>query len=514
MSSQVRVTASDADDDGCDLRRALKSRLGARVEARNWRLRKGPFGLDPFVRALEFVHKELRRGLQLEAALAAATGALGDVHGGLRRFVECALAQYFDYHESREQELGPLNFLGVWTVVPLKQNARLGAWGPLYESAAGDREIRRLRMGKARDELTPWASIAAKVAGQAVGAVEPRRIHVVELGLADGIEEPLLTGLTPEQVETRYDDTGRDAANDVVLGSQATPGVGCGDCQAAAVCPELVPVPEVLQQDHAGRWTRSIAMHELLSYEQCPAQWYLRSVAKLPGVDDGTPAIHRGNVVHEWLKLAHQRETPCTAADLPEPDTGHLGLAEGVLSQDDCAIALPFLKAHIPVCPLADAGTTVVEIERNVHGFDAISDVVAVAKPDMVLRRGDALVFHEVKTTEARLPESDDDAREKYPVVAMNLLMLEHGVTQWFGAAHGEVQLEVVTPRGARVFRYGTDDELVMTLSRSRIRNLTGEWLDDREWETRPGAHCRRCSVRRWCPDSVAADAPVDGDSC
>ncbi|MGP4019248.1 PD-(D/E)XK nuclease family protein [Saccharopolyspora sp. 5N708] len=456
------------------------------------------------------MHTELRRGRPLDEALAAATGALGQVHDGLRCFVEHALQQYFDYHESREQELGPLRYLGVWTVVPLKQNARLGAWGPMYESAAGDREIRRLRMGRARDELTPWASIAAKVAVQATGEVEAHRIHVVELGLADGIEKPLLTGLTPEQVEARYEDGGRDAANDVVLGSRTAPGVGCGDCQATAVCPELVPVPEVLQQDHAGRWTRSIAMHELLSYEECPAQWYLRSVAKLPGADDGTPAIHRGNVVHEWLKLAHRRETPCTAADLPEPESGRLGLAEGVLSRDDCAIALPFLKAHLQVCPLAEAATSVVEIERNVHGFDAISDVVAVAKPDMVLRRGDTLVFHEVKTTEARLPETDDDAREKYPAVAMNLLMLQHGVARRFGAARGEVQLEVVTPRGARIFRYGTDDELVMTLARSRIRNLTGEWLDDREWQTRPGARCKRCSVRRWCPDS-AADAPVDG---
>ena len=94
------------------------------------------------------------------------------------------------------------------------------------------------------------------------------------------------------------------------------------------------------------------------------------------------------------------RQVPCSAADLPEP-TVPAGF--GTLTPEEYRVAYRSLRQDLNVCPLRDPGTAVVHVEQALHGFDRTADVVVVLKPDVLLRRGDALVMREVKTTAIRL---------------------------------------------------------------------------------------------------------------
>lgn len=503
-SRLIRVSASIAEDSYgvCPLHLAWKSRpeLWPTSEGARRSQYQGP--LFRLVDAISQVHLLTDRGIDLDAAIARSKGLLQSLHAGDLAFAEHALERYFEYHEAREEELGPLRFMTKWSVVPLSVNAQLAVWGPMYESLRGDREIRRLRFSSARRDHTVWADIAAHVASKSPGRRRAAAIHVVEVGLADGCERHILAGISPAEAERLYMDHGREAANKVALGTETRPGRSCAECKLTNVCDALVPVPGVLQLERPTRSTVSVSANDLERYEACPSRWHMES-EHLPSEREETEAQRRGMAVHTWLQAAHGRGVPCAHEDLVDFSDGNstLKLADGVLEADDYRLAEPFLRSHIDVCPLRAPSVQITSIESNIYGHDTVSDVVVASKPDMVFLQDGRLVLREVKTTEKQPPIDADDARTRFLTVSLNLLLLESGLVRDYEVEAREVQLEILTPGGGYLFSYTADDHVLMAMTKSRVRNLAREWANDNSWIAKPGPHCVWCPVRRWCPD-------------
>ena len=274
------------------------------------------------------------------------------VHRLLRPYVRLAVDNILEVHESIEAELGSLRILPgdpfVGTVT-----RQLAAWAPLYETADEIREIRRFRHSSVRvdEESERWSVIAAYVAATYRAEPEPGRVRVVEIGAVDGSAAVLFDG-TVAEARDRFQASGRSLAAAAADDDHVVPCRACGDCKAAGSCRALVPVNGMLGQPGRGHSSRSVSASELEQYGRCPGQWLLDSAVHLPKEEAGGEGAFRGRAVHRWLQAAHSRQVPCIDADLPAPGTG-LGLADGVLNEEEYEIAYPFLVQHAGRCPLA-----------------------------------------------------------------------------------------------------------------------------------------------------------------
>lgn len=499
-----RVTASDAESatDGCALAKALKARPRTWPDTGQWRYRRNDlsFALGPFTKAIEQIHRDCARGDDIDEALRRAQRGLGPIHPGLRRFLEIALDHYVDYHDAREHEIGPLRYIGLFNEIDLKPGSSIMAWGPLYETDNGIREIRRLRFDTAKPTPTLWTDYAAHVAARLDTGRPVRQVFVTEVGLRDGGERHVVPGITPDEAHVQFERSGRAIALAIVSGTSRTAGNECESCKFGGGCPDLVPVPGALQLDRPAAWTRSVSAHDLALYARCPSRWYMQRLANLPRDAEEGDALRRGTAIHAWIETAHQRNVPCTPDDLPDPNQG-LGLAEGLLTEEAYRLARPFLLHHVNACPFASGRVEVVLAECSIHGRDAQADVVVVAKPDLVIRRDDTLVVREIKTTGLTVPDNSAAAADLHLAVAFDLAILAHGLAQHHHCTRGEVELEILTPHGATVFTYATDDPSTMATARQQLKDLAIRWANDTTWTTNPDNHCTWCPVRTWCPD-------------
>ncbi len=485
-------------DGKCGLGLALKVRPNTKPDTGDWSKRKGPFTLDSFAEALKRVNWRVQRGTDLWTAVGLEKARLSAMHNGLRLFLEHALDAYFEYHEARQEQLGPLQLIDTWVVVEEKSNSALSAWGALYESPHGNREFRRFRFDTARSAVTPWAHIGARVAAKAAGRYPVRRIWITEVGLRNGIEHHVLSGITAEDAEDLYERFGRDAAITATAGEDPTPGPGCSGCKITGACTALIRAPGFLGVDLPGSWTRSVSASDLEQYEQCPSRWYMQREIHLPhDIEDSAPLL-RGQAVHEVLALVHARGCACNMNDFPPPDGGPLVFADRVIDPAAYAIAYPYLVAHIASCQ-HQSELEVIAAERTIYCYDPDADAVIATKADALWRRGDALVLREIKTVERDVDTTADMIFGRYLAVAWGLGVLASGMASHFGARRGAVQLEIVSPTRSQVFVYSTDDIDLMKMARGRIRRLADKWLYDTTWEPNPNAHCGTCPVRRWC---------------
>jgi hypothetical protein len=508
QNTVVRVGASDAEAVGnqCDVQIALKCRPETFADTGPWRKRSGPFALGELLKAIAEVHRRTRRGDDLPTALRMGKVTFVTQHPGVRVYLEHALDNYFDYHESRETVLGPLRMITDWTVVEKAPNVSIAAWGPLYEAEDGSREVRRLRVGKAHDEPTVWLPFAAHSAALAAGQRPATRIFVTEIGLLDASTALLVDGISPEEAERWWEDEGRPVARAATGGTARITGSCCADCKATTACPDLVRVNGAVQMSTPGPWLRTVSALDLAVYHECAARWFLERHHHLPAEREGNAGLLRGTAVHAWLEWAHSRAVPCTHEDLPNPvDVTATQLAEWALEAEDYEAAFPYLFAHVDTCPLSGRTLSPLTAEETLFTYDADADVVPVVKPDAMWREGDTLIAREYKSTEDPLPEDEDEARDRFgPLLPWLLTLLERGLMQHFGCSNAVVELEVITPAGARVYKFSTDDVVLMKFARRRIKSLSGAWHQDQTFATHSGPHCERCPVRRWCPDRDA----------
>jgi hypothetical protein len=354
-------------------------------------------------------------------------------------------------------------------------------------------------MSSVQPEATAWAYVAVHVAAEQAGWYPTRRVWVTEISLRDGIEHHVLDGLTPEEAEELYVAHGRPAALDAARGKVAKPGRGCSSCKLTAACTDLIPLPGFLQAERPGPWTRSVSASDLEVYERCPSQWYMDKEAHLPRDAEGSEALLRGRAVHRWIEAAHARGRACTLDDLPQRLDDIPVIGSEVLEPSDYQLADSYLRAHVTCCPLRDGPLRSLRAERTLYAYDSVADAVIATKADALWLQGNTLVLREIKTTQ-ELPElTADEILTRFLAVSWGLVAMESGLINHFGASRGEVQLEVLTPTGARIFTYSTDDKVLMRMARGRVRRLATKWLTDETWIASPNIGCGSCAVRRWC---------------
>lgn len=395
----------------------------------------------------------------------------------------------------------------------------LTAWGRWYAAQDGSvREFRRLRLRRPGPAGAPGTHAMALVTAtglRAVGSVyrdlpvevrpdaaAPVRVRVVEVALDLDVLPKVLVDATPEEVRRSYHDHARPIALDVTVGGGRTPGSDCAECKLRATCDTLPHTPGLLGLADRGTHRRTWSVSTGRQYQICPAQAHLREL-RLPGErgEDHT-SVRRGVLVHEWLRIAHGRERPCTPADLPEDGPGFAG---EFMTHGEYREIRPFLLAHLEVCPLT-ASCTDVRPEPTVAAYDPLADVLVIAKPDLLRRVDRRMVYREQKTTLSPDRFEPGDALSRVPQLALAVCLISAGV---FGPGGGTVELEVMSPQRAFVLAFDTADPAIVAQAREVVTGLVRDWHRDTGFLARPGRWCTGCPVARWCPDRADGDTSV-----
>jgi hypothetical protein len=517
----VKVSASDvAGSSRCGRFLALKTRPAVKA-VDGWRRlfspwdERMPIPVVDMIALVRAAHKRNHQTYQAQSAWLAQALDAHKVHRLLRPYIQLAVDNVLEVHDSIEAELGPLRLLPQEELAVGTQDRLLAAWAPLYETADGIREIRRFRVGSARsaEESEKWSVVAAYVAATYRTGAPLKRVRVVEIGAADGTSSVLFDG-TQEEARARFAASGRSLAAAAADEDHVVPCRSCGNCKAAGSCRALVPVDGMLGQPDRGHSSRSVSPSELEQYMRCPAQWLLDSGAHLPKEDNSGEGAIRGRAVHRWLQAAHARQAGCNPADLPAPGTG-LGLADGVLTEADYELAYPFLLQHVGHCPLTSDADVPALVEEDLYGYDHQAEVVAVTRPDLVYRAGDVLVIREFKTAEQPYGSGRDEAYGRHLQIAFQITMLNSGLLARQKADSGVVELELLTHSERFLWRWDAGDPAVAAAAMADVRRAVQDWHSDNTWKTKTGPHCAWCPVRRWCPDSdkwqVGHSAAADG---
>ncbi len=511
----LRISATDiANHDSCGASMALKIR--PEVSSDRWQRSFGSektFILGEVVQLVRSAHvaDEANDPTTLPAWLQEQLERR-KVHRLLRPYAMQAVPNILQAHWDLEDEIGELRMIRSDPSIG-RPPRTLNAWGPLYSTEHGIREIRRYRLGTAHAKPTEndmlWAHTAAYIAARYDALPAVTRVRVVEVGAGDGSFAVLFDG-SPEQATSAYETQAKGIAAGLGDFADIRPGFGCSSCKIAGICEALVPMPGMLGQSSKGYSSRSVAPSDLDRYRVCPAQWLMASDLHLPRTHEYTEAQTRGLLVHEWLEAAHRRSTGCTDADLPEPGTG-LGVAEGVMTAEEYAVAYPFLRHHVSTCPLTADSVEVLEVEQSSFGFDVDADVVTVTKPDLIYRIGDRIIIREFKTSSSLPKGGVEQVYGQTIQIAFLLSMLSSGLQGAYGAKDATVEVEVLTPDGSEMYAWDLEDDHVHASAQEDLAAAAGRWHLDSTWETNPGEHCLWCPVRQWCPDSEAFEQTTRG---
>jgi hypothetical protein len=346
-----------------------------------------------------------------------------------------------------------------------------------------------------------WALVAAYVAAEYREGPPPSCVRVVEIGAADGSFKVLFDE-TAAEARSRFLAHGKDLARAAAEEDHVTPCYSCGGCKAAGSCQSLISVDGVLGQSNRGYSSRSVSAKDLEQYGRCPAQWLLDSELHVPSDNDGGDGSSRGLAVHSWLRAAHARGVRCINTDLPQPGSG-LGLAEGVLTEEEYETAYPFLVQHAGQCPLGDDAVPVVA-DENVYGYDHQAEVVPALRPDLMYRTGSRLAIREIKTSEKPYTGGRAEAYDRFLQIPFSIAMLNAGLLRHYGAATGVVELELITKSESLVWRWDASSPVIARVAAGDVARAAADWHQDHTWQTQPGPYCDWCPVHRWCPDSEA----------
>ncbi|GAA3159951.1 hypothetical protein GCM10010466_58480 [Planomonospora alba] len=540
----VRLSASALDrlEQGCRASAAAKARAAMRPVARE-RRRYAPWADFPLGLVMAALDAAEFEGADPDIAVGRAVEASRDpVHPGVVRWVLHACQTYLETSESLAAELAAEG-------VELRPERRprvvqhgssptamriLTAWGRWYGSPDGALvEFRRMRLRRPLGRPDAPSTLAMAYVAAAGDRVldprdvyqavpvpvepgpRPRRVRVVEMGLTEP-DARTLVDCSPEEVRDAYLGSVRPVAAQLLTGDVRAPGSGCAGCRISGSCEALVRVPGLLGLAGPGTHRRTWSVTTARQYQLCPARAHLRDL-RLPAEEADGSATRRGLLVHRWLEAAHGRAPasgtapgtapgvrPCTPADLPDPATGELGLAGGLMSPEEYEQAWPYLVRHVEVCPLRGPGeVTGVAPEPRVAVHDTEADVVVVAHPDLLRRVDGRLVYREQKTSLTERGITADNALELVPQLALAVSLIAGGA---FGDTRGTVELEQLTPLSGTVISFDAGDPGVVAAARAVLAELAGPWHRDAEFRAEPGPWCRFCPVSRWCGDAFRAE--------
>lgn len=476
-----------------------------------------------------------------QAAARASSSAKSPLHPGAAAWVRHACVSYAKASAQLEHELAgegiklhpERNPRVVQASSPVEHRI-LTVWGRWYASVDGAvREFRRVRISRHSEVDAPSTLAAAFVAAtgkRAIGeiyrevpiTVRPddspvERVRVVEVLLTPDVPPRVLVDTTPEEIQDAYRQRAQPVAIDLVAGGSRIPGRDCSECKLQVGCESLPSAPGLLGLTDKGTHRRTWSVTTARLYEICPAQAHMRDL-RLTGRRGGdNPAIRRGIAIHEWLRAAHGRPMAreCTILDLPDPDSGDIGLADGLMTPKEYGEVYPYLLGHLEVCPLVGPDTvTDVNPEPVVAVHDPDADVVMVAEPDLIRRVGGRLVYREQKTSSRPFELDRAVALHRFQQLALAVCLIAAGVFEdtaraSHAPASGLVELEVMTPLGAKVMTFNASDPAVLTVAKGVVRDQVVEWHRDTEFRATPGDWCAVCPAAQWCPDKGKTGSPT-----
>ncbi|MGW9348681.1 PD-(D/E)XK nuclease family protein [Nocardiopsis flavescens] len=211
--------------------------------------------------------------------------------------------------------------------------------------------------------------------------------------------------------------------------------------------------------------------------------------------------------VRAWLERAHGRppRRACEPADLP-PDPARWACGGRRLFGERARRAAALLAAHLPVCPLRDlpAGDHV-RSGSALTADDTDADVLLVHRADVLHHRRGSWVHRSVLIPEDGPPGTAPAALfAQEPRAALGVLLFSSGVIA--AGPEPAVEVEVLTPGGARVHVLDPASPPVLAAAERTVRDLAAPWHRDLEHAPVPGPACRTCPYRAWCPRGE--DAP------
>jgi hypothetical protein len=381
------------------------------------------------------------------------------------------------------------------------------------------REFRFLRFGAAggRDRDLAEVGLAAYTAAHGSPAPEPvkwsvpfqidrteqavRYMRILEVGLLDGSHKIFFEG-TSAQAEDLYKEHTRDQVRVVTAGKARTPGYDCADCKLITACGTLPRIPGLLGISDPAAPLRTWSVSNGRYYERCPAQDHLMRL-HLPKENEYTPEAERGQAVHEWLAEKHRSEhkVPCTVRDVPEtPDDWRVGKWHVTGDQARCGAQM--LASHADVC-LFHRRDQITELrpEPELAFHDTSANVIIIAKPDMLYLDDGAWVWRETKTRQGTRNHGADIFTE-FPQVALAVALLSENALGGENPSGARIELELLTPDCGDVLIIDPHDPEQIVKARGVVNRLAAPWHADETAQARPGRHCARCPVRRWCPDA------------
>ena len=516
----VRIGTRAADEGTCPARLAAKARPAMRPAQRSRARKPGmeTFPLGPVMAAVDDVEFG---GLPRDQALDRFGGGSKPLHPGAIAWGRYAVGCYLDSDAST----------GTAALIPVQhywvvQRARGGrtwelyAWGRRYESPDGTlREFRFLRYGIADSGKRDPAQVAIAAYSAAFGvpaswpnpwgdpfeltAADPkevRRVRVLEIGLAGGPAAVLFDG-TPEEAEALYAEHARGPVRDITAGGSPQPGYGCADCKLVTACETLPRIPGVLGITDPAAPLRTWSVSNGRYYSKCPAQDHLIRL-HLPRENEYDIAAVRGQAVHAWLAETHagSPRSACTVWDIPaRPDDWISGTWR--ITGDQAVDGTRMLANHADLCPFhRRAQITEVRLEPELAFHDTAANTIIITKPDMLYLDDGAWVWREIKTRQ-RLPAPGSDMLREFPQLALAVVLTAENA---FGGkpSGARIELELLAPGGADVWLVDPNDPAEIAKARTVVHELAAPWHTDETAAAKPGPHCGKCPVRRWCPDA------------
>jgi len=340
-----------------------------------------------------------------------------------------------------------------------------------------------------------------------------RLVRVVQVGLADGEHHMVFEG-APAEAKRKYDADAADQVREAVTRGVPQPGGGCAQCKLRTACEALVPLPGILgitdPEAPARTWSAASGRY----YGKCPAQAHLYGL-HLPRDREYSESATRGQAVHAWLGPAHAGagRVPCTMQDLPATPDGWSAGGWQVTGEEARRGAL-MLASHAEMCPFHRVGQIgEVRVEPLLTVHDTAANVIVTARPDLLYLEDGSWVWRETKT-KARPLRPGADLLTEYPQLALGMILLAENLLG--GKPTGRrVEVEVLYPDSSDMILLDPNDHAHLARAREVILDLAAPWHADETAAPRPGAECRSCPVRRWCPDALPlADAgpALDGD--